>query len=78
MARLSAQAELEGNPDACAPHPLSCFRGSRAVSSAVSLSQHSVDLWACCYDTDAQDLAGLLLGVVTRLANDAFKSRRPD
>src|SRR6266571_1542884 len=33
------------------------FRGSRAVSSAVSFSRHSVDLRAWCYDTDAQDLA---------------------
>jgi len=28
-----------------------------AVSSAVSSTRHSVDLRACCYDTDAQDLA---------------------
>jgi len=31
--------------------------GSRAVSSAVSFSRHSVDLRARCYDTDAQNLA---------------------
>ena len=29
----------------------------RAVSSAVSFSRHSVDLRACCYDTDAQNIA---------------------
>src|SRR5882762_10828355 len=44
---------------------------SRAVSFAVSLSRHSVDLRACCYDTDAQDLARLLLGVVTRSPNES-------
>ena len=30
---------------------------SPAVSNAVSFSRHSVDLRACCYDTDAQNLA---------------------
>src|SRR5437016_7451021 len=39
---------------------------SRAVSFAVSFSRHSVDLRVRCYDTDAQDLAYLLLGLVTR------------
>jgi len=32
-------------------------KGSRAVSSAVSFSRHSVDLRVCYYDTDAQNLA---------------------
>jgi len=31
--------------------------GSRAVSSAVSFSRHSVDVRVHCYETDAQDLA---------------------
>ena len=33
------------------------FGGRNAVSSAVSLSRHDVDLRACCYDTDAQNVA---------------------
>src|SRR6266700_3057221 len=51
------------------------FQGSRAVSFAVSFSRHSVDLPACCYDTDAQDLACLLLSVVTRSPNRLLRRR---
>src|SRR5437879_6129221 len=43
----------------------------RAVSFAVSFSRHSVDLRVHCYDTDAQNFAGLLLGVVTRLPSES-------
>jgi len=41
------------------------------VSLAVSFSRHSVDLRVRCYDTEAQDLALLLLGVVTRFPNES-------
>jgi len=45
------------------------------VSFTVSFSRHSVDLRVRCYDTDAQDLAWLLLGVVTRSPNESHGVR---
>ena len=39
------------------------------MSFAVSFSRHSVDLRVRCYDTDAQNLASLLLFVVTPPSN---------
>ena len=45
------------------------FRGSGAVSYAVSFLRHSVDFRTCCYDTDAQNTAWLLHVVVTRPSN---------
>ena len=45
---------------------------NRIVSFAVSFSRHWVDLRVRCYDTDAQDLAWLLLGVVTRFPNESY------
>lgn len=45
--------------------------GGGAVGSVVSSSRHLVDLQACCYDTDAQDLASLLLIVVTELPSES-------
>ena len=44
-------------PDHNARPPEAVLDGSYAVSIAVSLLRHSVDLRVRCYDTDAQDLA---------------------
>src|SRR5713101_5177307 len=51
------------------PEALHSLDASRFIG--VSFSRHSVDLRACCYDTDAQNAALLLLGVVTRPSNDS-------
>src|SRR5712691_5790369 len=67
--------------------PLDCpFRGSRVVSFVVILLQFPVDLRDPSHNTDAQNIASLLLCVVTPPRNRGhgvqggrgFKSRRPD
>src|SRR5882724_7545716 len=50
---------------------MTCGPWVRAVSLAVSFSRHWVDLRARWYDTDAQNTASLLLGVVTRPSSDS-------